>query len=150
MNDTTWWDGMDGDNLVCRPGNNNDEEFAVACLIVTRITPVLMACAWLCFIYAACLQVQLQRNASAIMPRRQAGLNSFTRRRSSLSLPDDEPPLFIPPKAQLSSHRNDRALRKLVVGFSVVLGHTTMLINGQGTIYASSTVPGMVGDAIRK
>jgi hypothetical protein len=51
MNDSVWWDGIDGDNLACRPGNEDEVGIRLPCLVFTRILPSILMAHGLALIY---------------------------------------------------------------------------------------------------
>jgi hypothetical protein len=42
MNDSIWWDGLEGETLACRPGLPSDDAFVLPCLLIIRIIPMAM------------------------------------------------------------------------------------------------------------
>ena len=130
MNDTLWWDGIDGDNLACRPGNESYD----LCLLVTRIMPSITAFLGICFVTMAWILLKLTRKIQADTDHSCAASAPTARKR----------------KGKHSSNGNHGAIFALVIGVAYSFTGWAFIFNGHGTIVASDTIPGRIGDACCK
>lgn len=135
MNDTLWWDGIDGEHLVCRPGNETAEGFANACLIVTRIAPSVLLFSGISFFFMAWRQLKLKLTGK-IRPGKRNTISITTSERNSRKK-----------KGKDLNNGSHGATLALVLGIVCLFTGLTFTINGHGTIFASDTLSGRIGDA---
>jgi hypothetical protein len=141
MNDTLWWDDLDGDSLVCRPGYESAQQFEIACFVVTRLAPSIMVVCGVLLIHLACISIIAEKKTkvrpipSGVSRRLLYAVNP-SRKRNCFKM-----------ELRLSKHGSSLALVLSAITLSI---SGTFLLNGHGTIYASNTIQGVIGDACRE
>jgi hypothetical protein len=136
-----WWDGLEGDTLACRPTNSGEPNSALTCVVLTRFIPaILLGCALSCF-YIAWLQRKLANKVNQVSSHvaPNAGGSAGARRKKRVRID----------RKDLPNGRHGVALA-LAWGMSWTAWGLGFAVHGYGTVYASDSVPGRVGDAFCK
>lgn len=137
MNDSLWWDGLDGDNLACRPGRDSEEGFDFMCLFGTRILPTIMLVFGICILHVGWQQFRLARGVRAGTNRSDSRTRNA---RPSMASSRQT-------KQKKSGNSYNHAILSVVIAADIFSGNTGAILSGNGTIYASDTLPGRIGDA---
>jgi hypothetical protein len=151
MNDTLveWWDGMDGDNLICSPGHPDVAGFALPCLIVTVLLPLGLFCFGVCFFVLAWRQRKLARG---VLPR--SGKSAVATKPQQQQQQQQQSPssktFALAARAKAWKLGSKKAAFALIFGVQACSLSLTLFINGHGTKYPSDTLPGILADLICK
>jgi hypothetical protein len=128
MNETTWWDGVDGDNLACSP-DNGDPALAITCLFMTRILAVILIGPGLGAMYVGTLHLRM---ATRVAPGiKLTNANGVSKKR-----------------ALARSRRG--AILCFMFGAVSLTTSLSFMVHGHGTMYSSRTLVGKIGDCIGK
>jgi hypothetical protein len=142
MNDTLWWDNLEGDSLACRPGHANERRFAVACMVSTVLTPAIVMVFGIFLLQKGLVSKAKLRRAAAMNDAAptmntamHSGGNSHNRKRGSRM------------ERRKSSHGTTLTL---VVSVILIGVSANFLLTGHGTKYGTDTWQGKIGDACCK
>jgi hypothetical protein len=151
MNNTVWWDGIDGNNLACSGEHQSDRRLTQLCFVVFRALPVFNFGPGLFAIYLGWLRRTPRHAKIAIQPIPQLpNLGDALAAQPKFQAEQAEGTDLSNTAKKTRREGNGRLPIEMVVGVSWLLGNLSFLVSGHGTMAASNTLQGMIGDALCK